>query len=86
MNEDILQSKTERLVGAIPKSPQQVQQEQLLAARSAMDSFYMDTYVFKEEDIELEETSEQDEDSIEPVKRTNPKVGRNTKPQRKSIS
>jgi hypothetical protein len=86
MNEDILQNKTERLVGSTPKSPQQMQEEQLLVARNAMDSFYMDTYVFKEEDLGIEETSEQNKDSIEPVKRANPKVGRNTKPQRKSIS
>lgn len=77
--------KANRLTEMRQPTPQQLIEVELSAARRAMDSFYTETHTIEESTLEpLHEEESKSQDSIEPVKRANPQVGRAIGPKRKS--
>lgn len=78
--------KATRLTEMIQPTPQQLIEVELTNARKAMDSFYTETHTIEEPTLESlhEEEQSENQNSVEPNKRANPKVGRAVGPKRKS--
>ena len=77
--------KATRLTEMLQPTPQQLVEVELSTARKAMDSYYTETHTTDVPTLETtdEEITTENQDSIEPIKRSNPKVGRTIGPKRK---
>lgn len=78
--------KATRITEMVQPTPQQLIEAELTSARNAMDTFYTEIHTTVEptsEALHDEEADTKNQNSVEPNKRANPKVGRASGPKRK---